>query len=106
MSNEMVLDSGLNDQLSSQTNESLAEESVEVSRDKLQQCLNSVNSNSSVMHPIQTFEDENIDENIYEFINCICICYRWDIDDTMPKTFSISFKGIVSGRLSKEGWKD
>ncbi|KAK8586060.1 hypothetical protein V6N13_130586 [Hibiscus sabdariffa] len=106
----MVLDSRLNDQISNQTNESLVKESVEVSRDKLQRCSKSVNGNSSDIHSIQTFEDENIDENIYEYVDCICICIQvdyWTTDGilmtpSMPKTLIVSFKGIASGRLSKE----
>ncbi|XP_039017513.1 uncharacterized protein LOC120148470 isoform X2 [Hibiscus syriacus] len=58
---EIVLDSSLNDQISSQAKESLTEENVESSCAKLQQCSKNDNGNSSAIHPIRTLEDENLD---------------------------------------------
>ncbi|XP_021294265.1 uncharacterized protein LOC110424091 isoform X1 [Herrania umbratica] len=61
ISNETVLDSSLNDQISSQPKESLPRESIDVGRSKLQQFSKSDNGNSSAIHPIRTIEDENLD---------------------------------------------
>ncbi|KAK8581054.1 hypothetical protein V6N13_144101 [Hibiscus sabdariffa] len=61
MPDEMVLDSNLNGQISSQTKESLPQENVQVGRVKLQQCLKNDNGNSSAIHPMRTLEDENLD---------------------------------------------
>ncbi|KAE8655345.1 putative Auxin response factor [Hibiscus syriacus] len=61
MSNEIVLDSSLNDQISSQAKESLTQENVEASCAKLQQCSKNDNGNSSAIHPMRMLEDENLD---------------------------------------------
>ncbi|XP_022724550.1 uncharacterized protein LOC111281174 isoform X2 [Durio zibethinus] len=61
ISNEVVLDSSLYDQISSQPKESLARESIEVDHAKLQQFSKNDNGNSSTIHPMRTLEDENLD---------------------------------------------
>ncbi|GMI82213.1 hypothetical protein like AT1G30320 [Hibiscus trionum] len=61
MSNEIVLDSNLNDQISRQAKESLPQENVQVSRVKLQQCSKNDNGNSSAIHPMRMLEDEYLD---------------------------------------------
>ncbi|XVE51661.1 hypothetical protein DITRI_Ditri02bG0059500 [Diplodiscus trichospermus] len=61
VSNESVLGSSLNDQISSQPTESLPRESIEVCHAKLQQSSKNDNSNPSAIHPMRTLEDENLD---------------------------------------------
>ncbi|OMO70383.1 hypothetical protein CCACVL1_18952 [Corchorus capsularis] len=61
VSNEAVLDSSLNDQISSQLKEPLPKENIEVSRVKLQQFSKSDNGNLSAIHPMRALEDENLD---------------------------------------------
>ncbi|XWS16017.1 hypothetical protein CRYUN_Cryun34aG0050300 [Craigia yunnanensis] len=60
VSNEAVLDSILNDQISCQPKELLPRESMEVCHAKLQQFSKSDNGNSSAIHPMRTL-DENLD---------------------------------------------
>ncbi|XP_022720244.1 uncharacterized protein LOC111278071 isoform X2 [Durio zibethinus] len=61
VSNEVVSDSSLNDQISSQPKESLPRESVEVCHAQLQQFSKGVDGNTSAIHPMRTLEDENLD---------------------------------------------
>ncbi|XWS19890.1 hypothetical protein CRYUN_Cryun31cG0055200 [Craigia yunnanensis] len=61
VSNEVVFDSSLNDQISSQPKESLPGESIEVCRAKLQQFSKSDNCNFGAIHPMRTLEDDNLD---------------------------------------------
>ncbi|KAL4386653.1 hypothetical protein GQ457_09G004160 [Hibiscus cannabinus] len=63
VSNELVMDSGLNEQISSQSKESLPRENIEVGRAKSLQFSKSDNGNSSSIHPIRTVEDENLDSD-------------------------------------------
>ncbi|KAK8629248.1 hypothetical protein V6N13_078098 [Hibiscus sabdariffa] len=56
-----MLDSGLNDQICSQTKESLPRENNVVGHAKLQQFSRTDNGNSSAIHPMRTLEDENLD---------------------------------------------
>ncbi|XWS18682.1 hypothetical protein CRYUN_Cryun32bG0065700 [Craigia yunnanensis] len=61
ISNEVVLDSSLNDQISRHRKESLARESIEVGCAKLQQFSKIDNGNFSTIHLMRTLEDENLD---------------------------------------------
>ena len=56
-----MLDSSLNDQISSQPKESLPRESIDVCRAKLQQFSKSDNGNFSAVHPMRTLEDDSLD---------------------------------------------
>ncbi|XVF27272.1 hypothetical protein REPUB_Repub14bG0092500 [Reevesia pubescens] len=58
VSNDVVLDSSLNDQISSQPKELLPRDTIEVGRAKLHQFSN---GSSSTIHPMRTLEDENLD---------------------------------------------
>ncbi|KAK8675713.1 hypothetical protein V6N13_033777 [Hibiscus sabdariffa] len=56
-----MLDSGLNDQVCSQTKESLPTENIEAGHAKLQQFSKTDNGNSSAIHPMRSLEDDNHD---------------------------------------------
>ncbi|GMI72978.1 hypothetical protein like AT1G30320 [Hibiscus trionum] len=61
VSDGAMLDSGLNDQICSQTKESLPRENIVAGHAKLQQFSKTDNGNSSTIHPMRTLEDENLD---------------------------------------------
>ncbi|KAL4369121.1 hypothetical protein GQ457_05G027150 [Hibiscus cannabinus] len=60
-SNGAMLDSGLNDQVCSQTKESLPLENIEAGRAKLQQLSKTDSGNSSAIHLMRSLEDDNLD---------------------------------------------